>query len=76
MTIRPKLNPPTRGWQADLPEPNDIPNEEPSLDGYAFNYLDDIYLELPRSFMGIRGLFLLINIFFVPMLIESTIDVF
>ncbi|MGP8471814.1 DUF6708 domain-containing protein [Burkholderia sp. PR2] len=76
MTTRPKLNSPTRGWQADLPEPNDIPNEEPSLDGYAFNHLGDIYLELPRSFMGIRGLFLLINIFFVPMLIESTIDVF
>ncbi|MCA8201843.1 hypothetical protein LGM71_12340 [Burkholderia sp. AU33545] len=76
MTIRPKLNPPTRGWQADLPEQNDIPNEEPSLDGYAFNHLDDIYLELPRSFVGIRGIFLLINIFFVPMLVESTIDVF
>ncbi|MBZ5795185.1 hypothetical protein K8353_34215 [Burkholderia contaminans] len=56
MAIRPKLNPPVRGWQADLPEPNDIPNVEPSLDGYAPNHLDDVYLELPRSYLKLRGL--------------------
>ncbi|MBZ5791281.1 hypothetical protein K8353_14290 [Burkholderia contaminans] len=56
MAIRPKLNPPVRGWQADLPEPSEIPNEEPNLDDYAPNHLDDVYLELPRSYLKIRGL--------------------
>ncbi|MCA8201842.1 hypothetical protein LGM71_12335 [Burkholderia sp. AU33545] len=66
MTTRPKLNPPTRGWQADLPEPNDIPNEEPSLDGYAFNHLGGVYLELPRSFMAVRGVMFWLNVIAVP----------
>ncbi|MBZ5795183.1 hypothetical protein K8353_34205 [Burkholderia contaminans] len=69
MTIRPKLNPPARGWQVDLPEPNDVPNEEPSLDGYAPNHLDDVYLELHRSFLSMRGVLLFINIFLIPMMI-------
>ncbi|MGP8471815.1 DUF6708 domain-containing protein [Burkholderia sp. PR2] len=76
MTTRPKLNPPTRGWQADLPEPNDIPNEEPGLDGCEPNHLDDIYMELPRSFMKIRGIFLWVNVFFVPLVIKSVVDIF
>ncbi|MCA8200958.1 hypothetical protein LGM71_07860 [Burkholderia sp. AU33545] len=53
--IRPKLNPPTRGWQADLPEPNAVPNEEPVLDGYVPNHLGDVYLELPRSYLRVQG---------------------
>jgi len=52
---RPKLNPPARGWQADLPGPGMAPNDEPGLSGYAPNQLNDIYLELPRNFMKIRG---------------------
>lgn len=51
----PKLNPPARGWQADLPEPNDIPNEQPCLDGHAPSHLDGVYLELSRSYLKIRG---------------------
>ena len=42
MSIQPKLNPPARGWQIDLPEPNETPNDEPSLGGYAPNYLSDV----------------------------------
>ncbi|MGP8471133.1 DUF6708 domain-containing protein [Burkholderia sp. PR2] len=54
--IRPKLNPPARGWLADLPEPNAVPNEEPGLDGCVLSQLNDVYLELSRSYLKVRGL--------------------
>ena len=73
---RPKLNPPAHGWLLDLPGPNDVPNDEPSLGGQAPNYLDNVYLELPRSYMNSRGLLLLINIFGVPIVGWSVSGVF
>ena len=66
MAIRPKLNHPVCGWQADLPGLTDIQNEEPSLDGCSINHLSDIYLELPRSLFQVRGLMFLFNVVFVP----------
>ncbi|MGP8471816.1 DUF6708 domain-containing protein [Burkholderia sp. PR2] len=66
MAIRPKLNHPVCGWQADLPGPTDIQNEEPSLDGCSINHLSDIYLELPRSLFQVRGLMFSFNVVFVP----------
>ncbi|WP_208101683.1 DUF6708 domain-containing protein [Burkholderia sp. D-99] len=76
MTIQPKLNPPMRGWQADLPEPDDVPNEESSLDGYAPNYLDDVCLELPRYFSNARGVMVWLNLFFIPFLIWMFFEYF
>ncbi|MGP8471137.1 DUF6708 domain-containing protein [Burkholderia sp. PR2] len=63
MKIRPKLIPPVPGWQMDLPGPNEVPNDEPSLDEYSPNHIDDVYLELPRSFMNSRGVMLWVGIF-------------
>ena len=68
---RPKLNPPARGWQADLPEPSIVPNEEPGLDGGEPNHLDEIYLELPRSYLYFRGVLVLIGLICIPFSIWS-----
>ena len=68
---RPKLNPPARGWQADLPEPSIVPNEEPALDGGEPNHLDEIYLELPRSYLYFRGVLVLIGLIGIPFSIWS-----
>ncbi|MCA8200957.1 hypothetical protein LGM71_07855 [Burkholderia sp. AU33545] len=67
--IRPELNPPVRGWLVDLPGPNDVPHDEPSLGGQAPNYLSDVYLELPRSFVDARGLMVCMNFIYVPFLV-------
>ena len=63
---RPKLNPPARGWQADLPEPSAALNEEPSLNGRHANHCDDVYLELSRSYMDVRGALFWFNILYIP----------
>lgn len=55
---KPLLDPPAPGWKRDLPMP-DLP---PSTDPYPPvlphppNYLDSVYLELPRSAYRKRGL--------------------
>ncbi|MEM5435483.1 DUF6708 domain-containing protein [Paraburkholderia diazotrophica] len=56
MSKQPLLNPPARGWRRDLPEPNDRPDATPGLFMCAPNHVDDIYLELPRSYLDMRGL--------------------
>ncbi|MBZ5791278.1 hypothetical protein K8353_14275 [Burkholderia contaminans] len=76
MEIRPKLDPPVRGWQADLPEPNEIQNDEPSLDGYSPNHLDDKYLELSRSYLSVRGVLIWIMILSVPIFIVLLPELF
>ncbi|WP_243771537.1 DUF6708 domain-containing protein [Burkholderia sp. D-99] len=76
MTIPPKLNPFISGWQADLPEPKDVPIEAPSLDGYAPNHLDDVYLELPRSYLRLRGVLVVIGLIDIPLLSWSAAGFF
>ncbi|WP_250472824.1 DUF6708 domain-containing protein [Caballeronia sp. GAFFF1] len=55
---KPLLNPPMRGWLRDLPAPGDPPETTPGLFLTAPNHLDDVYLELPRSYLDFRGLVL------------------
>ena len=54
----PLLNKPAEGWKHDLPGPNQPPSRTPNtrLLPNPPNYVDDIYLELPRSTYRIRGL--------------------
>ena len=66
MIIQPKLNPPARGWQADLSGPNAPPDDEPSLSGGVINHLDGIYLEIARSFLSIRGVLFWLNVLCIP----------
>jgi hypothetical protein len=63
---RPKLNPPARGWRADLSEPGVAINEGPSLDGRRANHCDDVYLELSRSYMDVRGALFWFNVLYIP----------
>ncbi|MEM5435487.1 DUF6708 domain-containing protein [Paraburkholderia diazotrophica] len=53
---QPLLNPHARGWRRDLPGPNDRPDVAPGLFMSAPNRVDDVYLELPRSYLDMRGL--------------------
>ena len=76
MSIRPKLIPPVRGWQVDLMEPNDVPDDEPSLNGCFPNFQDDVYLELPRSFSDARGLLVLINFIYIPFMFWCVKNIF
>ena len=57
----PSLNPPARGWQRDLPGPNAKPVELPRFPMAAPNHVDEVYLELPRSYLDMRGLMLVIG---------------
>ncbi|WP_250472825.1 DUF6708 domain-containing protein [Caballeronia sp. GAFFF1] len=52
----PLLNPPARGWRRDLPAPDAAPQATPGLSFPAPNHVDEIYLELPRSYLDVRGL--------------------
>jgi hypothetical protein len=45
-----------RGWRRDLPGPNDSPDTPPALFMSAPNHVNDVYLELPRSYLDMRGL--------------------
>ena len=76
MTIRPRLNPPARGWLADLPGPHDVPSEEPELGGHIPNQVNDIYLEFPRSFSDARGLLVYINVFYIPFMFWCVKNIF
>ena len=53
----PLLNKPAEGWKHDLPGPNQPPTRTPNtrLLPNPPNYVDDIYLELPRSTLAIRS---------------------
>ncbi|WP_250476094.1 DUF6708 domain-containing protein [Caballeronia sp. GAFFF1] len=52
----PLLNPPARGWRRDLPAPDAPLQATPSLSFTAPNHVDEIYLELSRSYLDMRGL--------------------
>lgn len=51
----PKLNPPCKGWQQDLPGPNEPLTEAPMLLWFAPTHLDATYMELPRNALNVRG---------------------
>ena len=53
---QPLLNPPARGWRRALPGPDDVPEAAPGLFLKAPNHVDDVYLELPRHYLDMRGL--------------------
>ncbi|MEM5435485.1 DUF6708 domain-containing protein [Paraburkholderia diazotrophica] len=56
--MRPLLNPPARGWRRDLSGPNDRSDAMPGLFMCAPNHVDEVWLELPRSYLDMRGLLL------------------
>ncbi|WP_343663633.1 DUF6708 domain-containing protein [Paraburkholderia tropica] len=53
--VQPKLSPPCKGWQQDLPGPNEPLAEAPVLLWLAPTHLDGTYLELPRGTLNVRG---------------------
>jgi len=59
---KPLLDPPCQGWRRDLPGPNDPPAEAPCIVFGALNHLNDVYLEISRRTIAIRGLLLLMAI--------------
>ncbi|WP_261241597.1 MULTISPECIES: DUF6708 domain-containing protein [unclassified Pseudomonas] len=68
---RPLLNPPCTGWQEDLPGPGEKVAIEASLCRKSPNYQDGIYLEIPRSSISFRGVF----IFFSLLTAYSVFDI-
>lgn len=54
----PLLDKPARGWSRDLPMPHETPNVVPDtkLMTNSPNYIDEVYLELARSTVRIRGI--------------------
>ncbi|MNQ84995.1 hypothetical protein D3C85_1001410 [compost metagenome] len=65
----PLLDKPAPGWKHDLPSPNSPPirKPNPSVLSNPPNYVDDIYLELPRSTLRMRGVGAWIAILFLLM---------
>ncbi|WP_230946269.1 DUF6708 domain-containing protein [Burkholderia cepacia] len=59
---KPKLNVPCKGWQRDLPGPDEPIAESPSLLWLAPTHLDTIYMELERNTSTARGLGLLCSL--------------
>jgi len=53
---KPLLDPPCKGWQRDLPGPNDLPTDMPDIVFGAPNHLDDVYLEISRRLFSVRGI--------------------
>ncbi|BFG73726.1 hypothetical protein PTKU46_17590 [Paraburkholderia terrae] len=66
---QPLLNPPARGWERDLAGPNDRPDATPGLFMSAPNHVDEIYIELSRTYLEIRG----IVIWFCPLMFVCAI---
>ncbi|WP_321901332.1 DUF6708 domain-containing protein [Paraburkholderia tropica] len=60
---QPKLTLPCRGWQRDLPGPNEPLAEAPVLVWLAPTHLDDVCLELRRNFLVVRGLVVFFALF-------------
>ncbi|MET3654751.1 DUF6708 domain-containing protein [Dyella japonica] len=56
----PKLNPPCAGWQQDLPGPNEPLAEAPTLLWLTPTCLDNVYMQLSRNTLSVRG-FLLVG---------------
>lgn len=59
---KPLLNPPCEGWQRDLPGPNDPPAEAPDIVFGTPNHLDEVYLEISRRTISVRGFLFLMAI--------------
>jgi hypothetical protein len=53
---KPKLDPPCIGWLSDLPGPTNPPTVLADLGYDTPNHLDDIYLEMPRKSLALRGI--------------------
>ena len=53
---KPKLNIHCKGWQRDLPGPNDPITEIPTLLSLSPAHLDRTYMEVSRNYLAIRGL--------------------
>lgn len=51
----PLLDPPCTGWQADLPLPDASTAAQPSLGFDEPNHMDEVWLEIPRRWMLLRG---------------------
>ncbi|MEN4917998.1 DUF6708 domain-containing protein [Achromobacter spanius] len=60
---KPLLNPPCKGWQRDLPGPNDPPAEAPDIVFGAPNHLDEVYLEIARRSISVRGFLFFLGLF-------------
>ncbi|WP_348775211.1 DUF6708 domain-containing protein, partial [Pseudomonas sp. AL10] len=60
----PLLDKPAPGWKRDLPGPNESPSIEPypPVLSNPPNYVDDVYLELARATMRVRG----VGVWMVP----------
>lgn len=59
---RPRLNPPCAGWQEDLPSSELMVLIQASLSGRTPNHQDEVYLEIPRSSLSVRGIFILFSL--------------
>ncbi len=59
---RPLLSPPCAGWQEDLPGPEQVVLIQESLFGRTANHQDEAYLEIPRSSLSVRGIFILFSL--------------
>ncbi|WP_371928781.1 DUF6708 domain-containing protein [Pseudomonas sp. FSL R10-0399] len=61
----PLLDKPAPGWKRDLPGPNEPPSIEPypAVLTNPPNHVDDVYLELARATMRVRGVGILIGPF-------------
>lgn len=60
--VLPLLKPPCAGWQEDLPGPDEIVAIESSLGGRTPNHLDTTYLEVPRSSISVRSIFIFFSL--------------
>ncbi|WP_082725591.1 MULTISPECIES: DUF6708 domain-containing protein, partial [unclassified Burkholderia] len=52
----PKLNSPCTGWKRDLPGPNEPIEEAPTLLWFEPTHLDDVFVEISRNVLAVRGL--------------------
>jgi hypothetical protein len=60
---KPLLDPPCVGWKADLPLPGAPPTEAASLGYDSPNHSDDVYLEIPRRSLAVRGILVWFSLF-------------
>ncbi|MGP4954726.1 hypothetical protein ACTXKW_05115, partial [Pseudomonas helleri] len=76
----PLLDKPAPGWKRDLPEPNEPPSIEPYPPVLTNppNHVDDVYLELARATMRMRGIgvWLALFIFLLSMIFPAGLIIF
>ncbi|WP_315975353.1 DUF6708 domain-containing protein [Pseudomonas helleri] len=76
----PLLDKPAPGWKRDLPGPNEPPSKEPYPPVLTNppNHVDDVYLELARATMRMRGIgvWLALFIFLLSMIFPAGLIIF